>query len=267
MKNILVPIDFTKVSQNALRYAHEAYPNDRLIICHVYDGLFSTQRKVIKAGMTKDMIVKEEVELFCQQTIENRRPVETMEVHVRNGNPIRGIVKLAQELRVVEIIMGNRDKYNLMDKLIGTVALGVIKETYIPVKLIPAHSCYTPYKNVLVSIDEEADDDQIEMVDDWNVDYGAYIRFEHVDEHFKLSDDKKQELIEDLIDEMQSTSGYELNLVRGAKPSDTIVQKAQDKKVDLIISFPRKGNILKTLFAGSMSKKLMIKADIPLLFM
>jgi hypothetical protein len=61
MKNILVPIDFNEVSANALKYAYQCYSNDKIYICHVYSGLYSSKRNYIKAGSTKNQIIKEDL--------------------------------------------------------------------------------------------------------------------------------------------------------------------------------------------------------------
>jgi nucleotide-binding universal stress UspA family protein len=49
---------------------------------------------------------------------------ERIELIVLEGNPIIQIVKAAYRIGAHRIVMGRREKYDMLDKVMGTVSLG-----------------------------------------------------------------------------------------------------------------------------------------------
>ncbi len=143
MKNILVPIDFSDTSENALRYAIEVaartqqtimalyvvYPNDG-VNNNMYDAFFI------------DNYVDERLEGMKEWV----KQFETRNVPIRLacevGMPVSTICQKAEDTAASMIVMGTTGASGLGAMLLGSISKGVISNAKIPVLVVPPKSVY-----------------------------------------------------------------------------------------------------------------------------
>lgn len=270
MKNILVPVDFTRVALNALKYAYNAFPEAKIHALHVVPSALNTTEveysllnrvKVVKDGMEEELkkIIKLELGLgYIPNNISTT---------IMKGETITQIKNYMKEDSFDCILMGTRDKYSLFEKLIGTVSLAVIKQSQIPTFLVPKHAEYKPYKKVLVASDYHILHNKIgSWIKEWNQPFKAFIRFLHIQNKDESFMNETDQLVKELFDNSDPDFGFEVKNVNSNKIAPTLLESAYGFGADLLISMPDKQNFFSAILLKNVTKELVEKSSIPLLF-
>jgi len=186
---------------------------------------------------------------------------------IKKGDTIAEIKKYLTEEDIDCTFMGTRDKYNLFEKVIGTVSLATIKTTYCPTYLIPKFAEYKPYKKVLIASDHHILRNQIgRWIKKWNSPFNAFIKFLHIREKDEEFIKETDQLVYELFDDSEPTFGFEVQNLKSKKIGNTLLESAYSFGADLLISMPDKQSFISALFLKSVTKELIEKSNIPLLF-
>ena len=139
---ILVPMDFSPCSVNALRVAvGMAAPEGDLTLLHVIDEEFIDHVVVAGMGSTEDVRarLKEQAESNFNTVLEG---LETGKVNIEKmiviGLPFVEILKIARDLDLPMIVMGIRGQSTSAEELLfGSTAEKVLRGTRVPVLCVP----------------------------------------------------------------------------------------------------------------------------------
>src|SRR5690349_4093173 len=139
---ILVPIDFSPCSINALRVAiGMAAPEGDLTLLHVIDQHFVEDAVAAGWGSTDDIRVrlKEQAEANFDSTLaEIERGQVDVEKMIVVGVPFVEILKIARDLDLPMIVMGVRGRSTPSEELLfGSTAEKVLRGTRVPVLCVP----------------------------------------------------------------------------------------------------------------------------------
>jgi len=140
--DILVPVDFSPTSINAVRVAlGVAAPGGDLTLLHVID------REFVEDAVAAGMGSSEEITARLRQQAESNfegalEGVEAGEVEIERmvvvGSPFVEILKIARDLDLPMIVMGVRGRSTLPEELLfGSTAEKVLRGTRIPVLCVP----------------------------------------------------------------------------------------------------------------------------------
>jgi universal stress protein A len=140
---ILVPMDFSPCSVNALRVAvGMAAPEGDLTLLHVVDEEFINAAVAAGMGSTEEIRqrLKELAEANFNSMLEG---LETGRVNVEKmivvGLPFVEILKIARDLDLPMIVMGIRGQSTSAEELLfGSTAEKVLRGTRIPVLCVPS---------------------------------------------------------------------------------------------------------------------------------
>lgn len=268
MKKILVPMDFSFTSENALSYAIKSHSNEEIIVLHVYNGLYSRTKLYLKPGMPKSEVIYDELALIVAELTGQRNWSERIKIVVREGDILSEIKHAVEEFAIDEVIMGTRDKYDLVDRMLGTVSLAAVKSLALPVYLIPVKAKYNGYNAVLAAIDQRDNyRDITNKVKEWNKKRNTFIKFINIDVDKTSFFKSKDRLIHELLDREPIDSGFEVSVLTRGKVSKSLVEMAHSERLDLIVLFSKKEHILNSVFFKSLSKELILSSDVPLLFL
>lgn len=139
MKTILVPVDFSVASENALKYAIELAKSmeARLILFHSY--------RVPMVSDTAPLIVTpDELEQSSNQLLieldnkfkKEKAGIKT-ELLSKAGFAVDTILEVIEEKKPDLVVMGMKGHTNALDKLIGSNTTTIMKKTKCPVLVIP----------------------------------------------------------------------------------------------------------------------------------
>ena len=140
--DILVPVDFSECSRNAVRIAAGmAAPDGDLTLLHVIDENFVNDAVAASLGMTEEITAKmrERADAQFNSFLEG---LETGGVDVERmivvGIPFVEILKIARDLDLPMIVMGVRGTSTPPEEvLFGSTAEKVLRGTRIPVLCVP----------------------------------------------------------------------------------------------------------------------------------
>jgi nucleotide-binding universal stress UspA family protein len=139
---ILVPIDFSSCSVNALRVAMAmAAPEGDLTLLHVIDEEFVESAVAAGLGSTEDLRqrLKEQAEANFSAMLEGLDSGNVnMEKMIVVGLPFVEILKIARDLDLPMIVMGIRGQSTPAEELLfGSTAEKVLRGTRVPVLCVP----------------------------------------------------------------------------------------------------------------------------------
>jgi nucleotide-binding universal stress UspA family protein len=140
--DILVPVDFSPASMNAVRVAVGiAAPGGDLTLLHVIDKDFVEDAVAAGMGSSDDITAKlrQQAESNFASALEN---IEAGEVDVERmvvvGSPFVEILKIARDLDLPMIVMGVRGRSTPPEELLfGSTAEKVLRGTRVPVLCVP----------------------------------------------------------------------------------------------------------------------------------
>jgi len=160
MKNILVPMDFSKASLNAAKYAVSfaealganlhllnVIPAPGIIDDSILASVLITQAELSE---NNHRLMKEEVD-----SLSKKANVEIKSV-VAEGLPSDVIAEVAKELKADLIIMGMKGK-GKSNSVFGSTATAVIRKSGFPVLVIPENGDYQPIRNITFASDFDPD--------------------------------------------------------------------------------------------------------------
>ncbi len=146
ISKILVPVDGSKVSHKAAKYAVELAKQTgaSLALVSVFDIRFIFEQEVSASASPTHL--KENIEDYLKQSAyssidkiakvceRNRIKYKTA---IRRGHPVEEIVNEARKTKADLIVMGSHGKSALKAVILGSVAYGVIHlDTNIPVLIV-----------------------------------------------------------------------------------------------------------------------------------
>jgi len=264
---VIVPCEFSEVSMNAFSYAYKMFEDAEFTVLHVHSGILSKREPVyLESGMTKDKLLKKEmIRDVCMAVNRNNLP-ENVTVEVKAGDIIEIINNYVKENQFDLLVSGTRDKYTLFDKVFGTISLGMVKATDIPVIMVPRFAKYKVIDQILFAPDRVGKDVQkfLSLVDKLNTE-DPYISFIEIDTSGgknEIRDDKMKETLAGY--KIKYKYGFEL--IEANDISKSILSVAYNKHSDIIAISPHHQNFIETLLFKSVSKDLILDSKMPLLF-
>ena len=140
--DILVPVDFSPTSLNAIRVAVGiASPDGDLTLLHVIDDNFIDDAVAAALGKSEDitMRLREQAEANFANALED---IETGGVQIARmivvGAPFVEILKIARDLDLPMIVMGVRGRSTPPEELLfGSTAEKVLRGSRVPVLCVP----------------------------------------------------------------------------------------------------------------------------------
>jgi universal stress protein A len=139
LKHLMVPTDFSKFSDLAIRYASFLAKsfNARLTLLHVLT-VSEVNALTSQPGNPWENVVEEfnnrMYEEFLDNTIDKEAITVNFEVAV--GDPAEEIAKFAENNDVDMLVMGTHGRTGLASIFLGSVTVGVIKRTCVPVTVV-----------------------------------------------------------------------------------------------------------------------------------
>ncbi|HEX5003654.1 MAG TPA: universal stress protein [Bacteroidia bacterium] len=259
VKNILVPVDFSENSLNALRYAGEFARTSGagLFVLHVADPEALVNE--VKGNLSPEhllSIVKKEDYLY------GLRITTIME----KGSVSALVAAESKENNIDLVIMGTQGAGNLQRSLIGTHTTAVISRSECMVLAVPSQVKFAPIRKVVLAIDMEHRADHL-IQDTINLfskmEAAVLLVYVGSDEHHKQEHD-----LELMTEEMKRSTGYnkiDCTVIHSHHFRESIEQFSMDIDADAIAMITHHRNVFESLFDPSQAKKMAYHMNTPLL--
>ena len=280
MKTLLVPVDFSDTSDNALEFAVQwsrKYGYDRIILLKsLYDSMFESIIVSAEYGnVSQDykLLEREEtvaaLDKLCKK-VAGSLPATKVMTAVSEYPLIRSIIEVVEEEGVDLIILGSDHYSYSSDSYISGHVITIAKISPVRVLIVPADYVYKPVRHALVPCDFNAiqwleklnslprstawGDVTMEVL---NVDPRE--RYVHPDDKFKASEEKLHQILKNFPHHIYYTN--EADIITG------IMNFEAKHPVEVIIALPGKYSFLYALTHKSISEAIYRNAKKPVMIL
>lgn len=267
MNKILIPVDFSDNSLRAMEYGLKLAEefSSSVTLLYSYEGY---QPGNVMMSMRK--LLEEEAQIEMKNVLSHAKEIApTMKLHplVVRGQAAHEIVQTAKDNDYDLIVMGTNGASGLTEIFIGSVANEVIKQTKLPVIVVPVGYTYSSLKTIVLSLSDDLIKDPVVVAPLTNLitQTGANLEVYH----FGRKEEKTEDLAEnlDILDKMTDSSvtyAYDTD----KKGINTRIRDfAEEKQADLICLLRQKHNFWANLFGKSVTSRQTFHSSIPLLIL
>jgi len=272
---ILIPVDFSKTSLNAVKYAAfmAQFTKGELVLVHVQNknDLLDIMMPAVKL---KDVSV---ITNFLADKLEKiaadikKRYGIKVSTYVTTGNITSEIVSMADEIKSTLIVMGTHGKDSENGFFLGSNAYRVLTKSEIPVMTVQTAADKLGFENILVPLDSshhsrQKVDSAIFMADK----FGAHLHIIGLlhtgnkgDENYKYKMDTIMEQIKKLADKKNVSCTTDIQFTDNR--SKKTLAYAKKVKADLIIAMTDQEAEFSSIVLGNYIHQLTNHSKIPVL--
>ncbi len=271
---ILVPIDFTDNSENAVHAAIKiASLNNASIhlinfcISLSTDGNIPVDTNELLQSRKAQMnqFIQQNCKIFSNRLVTEHNSVE-FEHDVVTGMAGDEIPAYIKKNHIDLVIMGRRGEHDALDKFLGSVSTAVIDHAECPVLLIPQQSRFETIRNICFSVGSQSHFKLfMDYVMYWAELFRSSIHFVHVDHLQKDGEQIFDQIRERLKSQNKIPIDYKFANLKGENITQEINQYSEQHSIDLIITIHKKRSLIESLFTKSISVKISHLVKTPLL--
>jgi len=209
MNTILVPVDFSDTSTNALSYAIKLFGSSPLEVTVL--TIYGVESSALLMRNI-DGVLEKDAKKQMGKLLKNVRteyPDVNFKSKIVKSNAVSAIVSLGDSGNYDFIVMGTKGASGLKEVFIGSVAGGVISKTSAPVIVVPANHTFRPLERILFAVGNNpfSDDKVIEPLRSIASMHKSKIKILHITDKKTPQIEKALAAIEDLNPEVEYTYG------------------------------------------------------------
>ena len=271
MKTILCPTDFTKGSENAVRYAIELAKiyKSKIILMHAYETpVIYTDVSVSTVQLDFDMLREaavKQLKKFHAKILESEKQVP-FELLLQQGLPSARVNEIATEKKVDLIVMANTSSTQVQRFFIGSNASRVIKDAPCKVMLIPSKAKFKGLKKIVFSTDLSdenliASNEVVLMAKTFK----SEIIFLNVDNKNLIHDDADLSRVTHRIRQFVTYPKMKGFVCTDLNIADGITYFLKNEKADCLAMVTHHRKFLQAMANPSITKRVSYSTDVPLL--
>lgn len=269
-KKILVPLDFSDCSKNALRYALSMAKSiqGKLVLLHAYHIPVTLAEEAAAVGsLSMDDYKKEalhEIYNLRDEVGDLAEWVDSSEVTM--GFALETIVNEAERLKVDFIVMGTQGASGFDDIILGSNTLNTIKRSCCPVLAVPEHITSFKINKILFAFDygNIPNHQALKPLADLAFIFAAEIHVLHV------TDQESKKFKEDEVTEAKKLEQsfkdlrHSYHIIKDEHIEHGIYQYIEEQNIDILAVMPRKHKLFEKLFHSSITRQLAHHPKVPL---
>jgi nucleotide-binding universal stress UspA family protein len=285
-RKILVPIDFSDYSKNAAYFALKlAYVygaevkllnvfNSPVVDMIPFTDAASIQVDIDISYQILQKNAKEQLLKFFHELRKyaDKHGMDSLKIgySLREGFASYGIIDMCRRYNPGLVVMGTKSEGFRSTELVGSVAAEVVRDTRIPLLVIPEHANLkdlSDVKNVLYATNFH-DGDYVAIRKLMTLLSGFHINLFCA----TVSDDPDNAILKGKISSIQDyakkvvkKANVEFEVIKGKNPVEAFKGYISGKNISLVALTMHKRSFLERLFNPSLTRKMLSEADIPLL--
>ncbi len=271
MKTILCPTDFSKSSENAVKYAVEIARTfkSKIILMHAYETpVIYTDVTVSSVQLDFELLREsafKQLRKFYSKMLEQVKDVQ-FELILQQGLPSSRTVEIATEKKVDMIVMATTASTQVQRFLIGSNASRVIREAPCKVMLIPQKAKFNGFKKIVFSTDL-SDENLIasKQVVSFGQMFKSEIIFLNVDNKNLIHDETDLTRVTHRIKQFVQYPKMRGYVCTDLNIADGISFFLKNEKADCLALATHHRKFLSALANPSITKRVSYKTDIPML--
>jgi len=281
MRTILVPVDATSTTENAVKIAADwakQYGYDHIILLKtnnesVFEYLHIAEGHSFVNEESINIILKDTEELLekLSQIIIEKSPEIKVSKATSDMSLIRSINDIIKNQENVElIILGSDDNTSVTESFISENIIDIARTSPVKTLIIPNSYTYTPIKNILIPCDIDSITKLDRLFHYKSIIHQKDIHLSllnvHTNANNDITDSRKEELekyihqnLNDILNSIHYS--FDKNIING------ILSFASVNKTDLVIALPGKHSFLYYLANRSISEGIYQNASQPVLIL
>lgn len=209
MIRVLVPVDFSATSSNALRYAIQLFGESSLEITLLH--AFSSNPTTMSMKNI-DRVIQKDSRQTMDKILEKFRkefPKVVFRFRILSDHAVSSITSMGNSGDYDYIVMGTKGASGLKEVFLGSVAGGVISKTSAPVLVVPDGHAFHHLDEVILALGDTllSDGKVIEPLRHIAKLQNSKIKVLHISEHKTDNIDQSLETIKDLNPSVEYTFG------------------------------------------------------------
>lgn len=271
INNILVPIDFSDCSKNALRFAiHLAKLFDAKI--HMVNAVHVQTSHPNLAGSNLMASVIADYETQVKESFEEleREIIELKNVPYEADRFVTYLIDAIYtetiNKKIDLIVMGTKAKHTGLEELLGSRASDVIESATVPIMIIPELWTFREVNKIgfAFETDEIKNPKRLRLLNKIAVGLGAQVLGFTIRENASSQPLKEQKLFQEFVRHFDEGTAS-MRSVEAESVLKGIKDFSANQQLDMIALIPKEHNFLERIFKKSISKNLVIETHIPLL--
>jgi nucleotide-binding universal stress UspA family protein len=270
-KNILVPVDFSPCSENAILYAAEmaSLLGAKLYIYHVYHvplvlDYYPEEVKAVSDSMKAEADEHmEKIKAFIHHKYKNLVTEYRMEMDLL----MSGIKNSVEKDKIDLVIMGTKGASGISEFLIGSNTARAIESINVTVLAIPQNAVFKEPQKVLFATDFQFEDiDSIKKMVELVGMFKPRIEIAHISTTPFTYDENIMEWFMEVLEQRVPYPNMNYHNILKIKDNYSVLNDyITDQKIDMVVMSTHNKNFIKKLFTGSLTKKMVYHTEIPLL--
>ncbi len=278
MKNILVPIDHSPTALNALRYAilFAQRENAAIEVVHVLPPEYQPANNPITVTTLTNNLIRN-AEKLNTATINNAitqiqashqlKALPSISQSVEIGIPVSKILDIVKTEDFDAMIVGTQGEHSSLEKILGTVSSGLVKNASIPILIIPENYNYKEIKKACVAVNlMESDIFEIHKACQLLPPSLKQLDILHVYSNKSLSQTEiEMNDLEQYHDQHNRDYQFKYISKESSNVSQAILEYTTREEIDILVVIGPHLSGIKKWFFESNSKKLTYQTEIPIL--
>lgn len=268
MKNLLVPVDFSLSSLNALTYAfHLANALEYQVhALHVFNGNVDTIHPLTLKHQPMEDALNDKMKEIVRQANANAGVLAPVVTTISPALLVgREIMKYVKAPETEMVVVGRHGDGNAIQRLMGSIASTVAQQADCPVMIVPEKAKWKNFDHILYASNyESADDEAMKTAVDFGRVFKAAMHFVHVGtpEAFEAIE---SDFFDKLFEQGDPEYAFSLLNVQDGDVLHGLNTYAAANKIDLQILVNFQRDFWNTFLQNSMTQKMALSTHIPLL--
>ena len=276
MYKIVVPTDFSKLSEHALDVALTIArkTNGAVFLLNVIAAVKNYSFSSMGGGVTDEYVSEEDRYVLELHRSNEKRLKQLIAKHQHGDVPVypfieiddvdEGVNHFAERLHCDLVVMGTSGENTVTEYFEGNHTEKVIRITHIPVLTIRGKIPNFDVKNVVFATDlKTVAKEGVDQIEKFATFFGATVHMVHVSNDNTERVRKKMEAFAEEHETPHQVPELTINPLRGARVEEAILNFAKEKNAEIVASVNHGRKGLMHLFVGGMSEKLVRDATVP----
>jgi nucleotide-binding universal stress UspA family protein len=270
MKTIVVPTDFSAISNNAMDYAVDLAKatSCSILLFHAYQVPVSMTDVPIVLLSVEDLQKNNESRMDEVKKTLKERTGDSIKIYTETklGDTVDELEDVCAKIKPFAVVMGTKGATGMERVLFGSTTLTTIRHLSWPVIVVPPGKKYSAIKKIGFACDfrEVVNTTPTHLIKDFVKEFNAELHVLNVDyknSHFKPDTPQESILLHTLLEDLNPKYDFieEGNIEVG------IEKFAEKHDLDLVITIPRKHKLLEGLFRKSHTRDLIFHSHLPIM--
>lgn len=271
MKRIIVPIDFSEASMNALNYAANIARQIGAIIkvVHFYHPVTSEIDGAAFVDPKIEELRRNQLSDFIEDISKSHTNSSLSEVIIESefilGFSAQGIVELSKDHNVDMIVLGSTGEGKRIKSFFGSVSIDVSKYSECPVILVPENYNFKSFGKLALALETP-------NLNKNDMEFLAFIMKQfNSDLHiFKIRtslSEAEMAIWPKELEEMVAPAKISSEVMHADDTIKGIEAFVADNEIDLLVMTTKKRNVIENIFHKSITKRMAINSEVPLLIL